>query len=57
MDWFKTCKMFYDLGFYNNEDLKVFVAAKKITPEQYKQIASIDYVAKETVEEALTPQA
>lgn len=61
MDWFKTCKLFYDLGFYDNDDLKVFVVAKKINAEQYKQIAKIDYVAevKEAVEpkETVTPQA
>ncbi|MCA4756339.1 XkdX family protein [Mycolicibacterium fortuitum] len=45
--WYSTVKRFYDNGHsaYTNESLKTFVVAKMITPEQYEQITSIEYVA------------
>lgn len=44
MDYFKTAKRYFDLGYYDTEDVKLFVRAKKITAEQYKEITGIDYV-------------
>ena len=43
MNWFLTAKRYYDMGFYTNEQVKVFVAAGKITAKQYKEITGIDY--------------
>ena len=45
MNWFLTAKRYYDKGFYTNEQVKVFVAAGKITVEQYKEITGEDYSA------------
>ncbi|WP_368490236.1 XkdX family protein [Clostridium sp. BJN0013] len=45
MDWFKIYTQYYNAGYYNNDSLKVFVAKNKITVEQYKTIAGVDYVA------------
>ena len=45
LDWYATCLMYYQAGVYDSNDLKIFVAKNKITPEQYKQICGIDYVA------------
>jgi uncharacterized XkdX family phage protein len=42
--WYKTIKKYYSMGFYNDEDMKVFVASKDITPEQYKEITGKDYI-------------
>lgn len=45
--WFDAIKRYYDNGHpsYNNESMKMFVVAKMITAEQYKQITNIEYVA------------
>ncbi|WP_411552302.1 XkdX family protein [Paenibacillus lautus] len=45
--WYSTIKRFYDNGHpsYTVEKLKTFVVAKMITPEQYKQITEVEYVA------------
>lgn len=45
--WFTTVKRYYDMKHpsYTDEGIKVFVAAKMITAEQYKQITDIEYVA------------
>ena len=45
MNWFLTAKRYYDMGFYTKEQVKVFVAAGKITEEQYKEITGKDYSA------------
>lgn len=45
MNWFLTAKRYYDMGFYTKEQVKVFVAAGKITAEQYKEITGEDYSA------------
>lgn len=45
MDWVKICTDYYKAGFYDNTSLKVFVAKSKITADQYKTIAGVDYVA------------
>lgn len=44
MDWFKVCSQYYNLGFYNNTSLKIFVAKGKITDIQYKEITEVNYV-------------
>lgn len=44
---YNTIKRHYDAGRYTNEQVKIFVQAKWITEEQYKQITGIDYVAPE----------
>lgn len=40
---YNSIKRYYDSNRYNNEDVKIFVAAKWITPEQYKEITGIPY--------------
>jgi len=44
MDWNKTCTDYYNDGYYNNTNLKIFVVKNKITVDQYKIITGIDYV-------------
>lgn len=36
---------FYKQGFYNADDMKLFVQVQWITAEQYKETTDIDYVA------------
>ncbi|WP_083676850.1 XkdX family protein [Paenibacillus glucanolyticus] len=45
--WYPTIKRYYDNGHrtYTDENLKTFVVAKMITPEEYKQITRIEYEA------------
>jgi len=45
--WYPIVKRYYDNHhpLYNDDSLKTFVAAKMITPEQYQQIAKVEYVA------------
>lgn len=50
MDWYSKVKRYYDKGFYSNEQVKVFVEAEKISPEEYEQITGEPYVAEETDE-------
>lgn len=38
MDWFALVKRYYDARRYTTEQVKVFVAGGKITPEQYEEI-------------------
>lgn len=40
---FKIVKRYYDKGIYTKENVKVFVRAKKITVEQYKEITGDTY--------------
>ncbi len=44
--WFKTIKKYYDekMPNYTDEGIKIFVKAKMLTEEEYKQITGIDYV-------------
>ena len=42
---FGIVKRYYDKGIYSKNDVKKFVLAEKITPEQYKEITSEDYIA------------
>ena len=39
-------KKYYDMGIYNDENMKVFVACGWLTPEEYKQITGSVFVAK-----------
>ena len=43
---YQWIKKYYDAGMpgYDNEGIKVFVAAGWITAEQYKQITKVEYV-------------
>lgn len=40
---FAIVKRYYDKDIYSNEDVKKFVLAGKITPEQYKEITGEEY--------------
>lgn len=42
MDWVLD---YYKQGYYNANDLKLFVQVNWITPDQYKQATGEDYVA------------
>lgn len=43
MDWYATIKKYYNKNLYTKEDVKKFVEAGKITPEQYESITGIPY--------------
>ena len=43
MDWFEKIQRYYKKGYYDNEDVRVFVQCKKITAEQFKEITGVDY--------------
>ena len=45
MDYYTIVKRYYERGYYTTDDVKVFVEAKKITPEQYEEITGDEYVA------------
>lgn len=40
----KMIIQFFNMGFYNAEDMKLFVQVQWITSEQYKEITGVDYV-------------
>jgi uncharacterized XkdX family phage protein len=42
---YNSIKKYYDMGKYTDEQMKVFVGAEWITPEQYKEITGVEYVA------------
>lgn len=42
---FEWCQYAYTKGWANADSLKVWVASGKITPDEYKTITGIDYVA------------
>lgn len=49
MDWYKTIKRYYDMGIYKldkSHPLYVgqFVELGKLTPEQFKEITTEDYL-------------
>jgi uncharacterized XkdX family phage protein len=44
MDYYGICKRYYP-KYYSVDDVKVFVAAGKITEEQFKEITGMDYIA------------
>lgn len=43
MNWFETVKRYHELGFYDAEKVKVFVAGGKLSEEEYKEITGVDY--------------
>lgn len=40
---YKTVKKYYDMGFYKNEHVALFVEKGKLTAEEYKLITGEDY--------------
>jgi len=44
MLWYDSVKRYYNMGFYTNEQMKIFVVADFITAEQYKEITGVEYV-------------
>lgn len=44
MDYFATVKRYFDKGYYDSHDVKIFVLGGKITEAQYLEITGIDYV-------------
>lgn len=40
---YKTVKRYYDKGTYDNDDVKQFVRAGRITKEEYKLITGEEY--------------
>lgn len=40
---YETVKRYYDLGYYDKDDVAKFVAKGKITPEEYKEITGEKY--------------
>lgn len=42
--WYDSVKRYYNMGFYTNEQMKIFVVADFITAEQYKEITGVEYV-------------
>ena len=42
---FNSIKRYYNMGKYTLEQMQVFVQAKWITAEQYKEITGEDYAA------------
>lgn len=36
---------FFGMGFYNADDMKLFVQVQWITADQYKETTGVDYVA------------
>ncbi|WP_195264099.1 XkdX family protein [Clostridium sp. 1001275B_160808_H3] len=44
MNWFEKIKRYYDLKCYDDEDIKIFVQAKKINEEQYAEITGEEYI-------------
>lgn len=46
MNWFFTAKRYYELGYYTNEQVGLFVEAGRITKEEYKTITGEPYPSK-----------
>lgn len=42
---YNTIKRYYDMGLYNEDQLRVFVQKKAITPAEYEQITGEAYEA------------
>ena len=45
MNWTPIISNYYKLGLYTKDNVKVFVVAKWITSDDYKQITGTDYTA------------
>lgn len=43
MNWFEKIKRYYDMGKYDNEQVKIFVKSNKITAEEYELITGEKY--------------
>lgn len=41
--WFKSVKEYYNMGLYTKENVAVFVKARFINENEYKQITGEDY--------------
>lgn len=41
--WYNSVKRYYDMGFYTNENVKVFVIAGMVTAEEYRLITGEEY--------------
>ena len=41
--WYDSVKRYYNMGFYTNEEMKVFVVANFITAGQYREITGVEY--------------
>lgn len=44
MNWFEKIERYYNLGYYTNDQVKLFVVGGRITAEQYKLITGEDYI-------------
>lgn len=42
-DYYNDIKNWYDWGWQDEEDLKIYVQAEWITPEEYEEITGIEY--------------
>lgn len=42
---YETVKRYYDLGYYDKDNVAKFVAKGKITPEEYEEITGEKYKA------------
>lgn len=42
-NYYSIVKKFYEMGIYTSENVKIFVLARDITEEQYKEITGKDY--------------
>ena len=42
---YNSIERYYNMGFYTIEQMKVFVMAKWITPEQFETITAVPYEA------------
>lgn len=41
--WYNTIKRYFEMGFYTNENMRLFVQADKITKEQFVEIVGSSY--------------
>lgn len=41
--WYNMIKGYFDRGFYTEEQIKIFVKARYITEEEFKEITGSDY--------------
>ncbi|WP_373599413.1 XkdX family protein [Paraclostridium bifermentans] len=41
--WYNTIKRYFEMGFYTDDDMRVFVQAEKITVEQFEEIVGSNY--------------
>lgn len=41
--WYNSVKEYYDMGFYTNANVKIFVIANMISTDDYKKITGEEY--------------